>query len=71
MYELKEGRQMKPKTFANMVSNMMYERRWDLHWLCNKGWVPDPIGSSDFFYQLNPYTKYFELIQIQQSTIKL
>jgi len=28
MYELKEGRQMKPKTFANMVSNMMYERRF-------------------------------------------
>jgi len=28
MYELKEGRQMRPKTFANMVSNMMYERRF-------------------------------------------
>jgi len=28
MYELKEGRQMKPKTFANMISNMMYERRF-------------------------------------------
>merc|ERR1719427_607587 len=27
MYELKESRQMKPKTFANMVSNMLYERR--------------------------------------------
>ena len=26
-YELKESRQMKPKTFANMVSNMLYERR--------------------------------------------
>ena len=28
MYELKESRQMKPKTFANMVSNMLYERRF-------------------------------------------
>jgi len=28
MYELKEGRQMRPKTFANMVSNMMYEKRF-------------------------------------------
>ena len=28
MYELKETRQMKPKTFANMVSNMLYERRF-------------------------------------------
>jgi len=28
MYELKEGRQMKPKTFASMVSNMLYERRF-------------------------------------------
>jgi len=28
MYELKEGRQMKPKTFANMLSNMLYERRF-------------------------------------------
>ena len=28
MYELKESRKMKPKTFANMVSNMLYERRW-------------------------------------------
>merc|ERR1712218_227216 len=27
-YELKESRQMKPKTFANMVSNMLYERRF-------------------------------------------
>merc|ERR1711994_723954 len=28
MYELKESRQMKPKTFANMVSNMLYESRF-------------------------------------------
>jgi len=28
MYELKEGRQMKPKTFASMISNMLYERRF-------------------------------------------
>jgi 20S proteasome subunit beta 3 len=28
MYELKESRQMKPKTFASMVSNMLYERRF-------------------------------------------
>ena len=28
MYELKETRQMRPKTFANMVSNMLYERRF-------------------------------------------
>nr|ALS04384.1 proteasome subunit beta type-3-like protein [Acartia pacifica] len=28
MYELKESRQMKPKTFANMISNMLYERRF-------------------------------------------
>merc|ERR1719348_510335 len=28
MYELKESRQMKPKTFANMVSNILYERRF-------------------------------------------
>jgi hypothetical protein len=27
MYELKESREMRPKTFANMVSNLMYERR--------------------------------------------
>eukprot|EP00088_Acartia_fossae_P032089 TRINITY_DN3289_c0_g1_i1.p1 TRINITY_DN3289_c0_g1~~TRINITY_DN3289_c0_g1_i1.p1 ORF type:complete len:206 (+),score=52.66 TRINITY_DN3289_c0_g1_i1:39-656(+) len=28
MYELKEGRQMKPQTLANMISNMLYERRF-------------------------------------------
>merc|ERR1711994_628637 len=28
MYELKESRKIKPKTFANMVSNMLYERRF-------------------------------------------
>ena len=28
MYELKEGRKMKPKTFASMLSNMLYERRF-------------------------------------------
>ena len=28
MYELKETRQMRPKTFANMVYNMLYERRF-------------------------------------------
>jgi 20S proteasome alpha/beta subunit len=28
MYELKESRQIRPKTFANMVSNLMYERRY-------------------------------------------
>ena len=28
MYELKETRQMRSKTFANMVSNMLYERRF-------------------------------------------
>ncbi|MGH0126219.1 UNVERIFIED_CONTAM: hypothetical protein FKN15_026693 [Acipenser sinensis] len=27
LYELKEGRQIKPKTFMSMVSNMLYERR--------------------------------------------
>ena len=27
MYELKEGRKIKPKTFASMLSNMLYERR--------------------------------------------
>jgi 20S proteasome alpha/beta subunit len=29
LYELKEGRKMKPKTFAAMLSNMLYERRYD------------------------------------------
>ena len=28
LYELKEGRKMKPKTFAAMLSNMLYERRF-------------------------------------------
>jgi 20S proteasome subunit beta 3 len=28
MYELKEGRKMKPQTFAAMLSNMLYERRF-------------------------------------------
>ena len=28
MYELKEGRKMKPATFASMLSNMLYERRF-------------------------------------------
>jgi 20S proteasome subunit beta 3 len=28
MYELKEGRKMKPSTFAAMVSNLLYERRF-------------------------------------------
>lgn len=28
LYELKEGRQIKPKTFMSMVSNLLYERRW-------------------------------------------
>jgi len=28
MYELRESRQMKPKTFANMVSNLLYVRRF-------------------------------------------
>merc|ERR1712137_1496043 len=28
MFELKEGRRMKPRTFANMLSNMLYERRF-------------------------------------------
>lgn len=28
IYELKEGRKMKPKTFASMLSNMLYERRF-------------------------------------------
>ncbi|XP_016129166.1 proteasome subunit beta type-3-like [Sinocyclocheilus grahami] len=27
LYELKEGRQIKPKTFMSMVSNLLYERR--------------------------------------------
>jgi 20S proteasome subunit beta 3 len=29
MYELREGRKMKPKTFASMLSNMLYERRYE------------------------------------------
>ncbi|GCC36757.1 hypothetical protein chiPu_0015255 [Chiloscyllium punctatum] len=28
LYELKEGRQIKPKTFMSMVSNLLYERRF-------------------------------------------
>jgi len=28
MYELREGRDIKPKTFAAMLSNMLYERRF-------------------------------------------
>lgn len=28
LYELKEGRKIKPKTFASMLSNMLYERRF-------------------------------------------
>lgn len=28
LYELKEGRTMKPETFASMLSNMLYERRF-------------------------------------------
>ena len=28
MYELREGRKMRPKTFAAMVSNLLYERRF-------------------------------------------
>eukprot|EP00455_Lapot_gusevi_P021773 TRINITY_DN2275_c0_g1_i7.p1 TRINITY_DN2275_c0_g1~~TRINITY_DN2275_c0_g1_i7.p1 ORF type:complete len:184 (+),score=8.45 TRINITY_DN2275_c0_g1_i7:69-620(+) len=28
LYHLKEERQIKPKTFANLVSNMLYERRF-------------------------------------------
>lgn len=31
LYELKEGRQIKPKTFMSMVSNLLYERRW-VYW---------------------------------------
>jgi 20S proteasome subunit beta 3 len=27
LYELKEGRQIKPKTFMSMVSNLLYEKR--------------------------------------------
>lgn len=27
LYELKEGRQIKPQTFMSMVSNLLYERR--------------------------------------------
>ncbi len=28
MYELREGRKMKPSTFSAMLSNMLYERRF-------------------------------------------
>jgi len=28
LYELRENRQMKPRTFMNMLSNMLYERRF-------------------------------------------
>ena len=28
MYELREGRKMRPKTFAAMLSNLLYERRF-------------------------------------------
>ena len=28
MYKLREGRDMKPSTFANLVSTALYEKRW-------------------------------------------
>lgn len=28
LYQLEEGRQMAPKTFANMLSALLYEKRW-------------------------------------------
>lgn len=45
MYELKEGRKMKPETFASMLSNMLYERRFGPYFV-------EPIVAG-----LNPTTK--------------
>ncbi|MBN3276853.1 PSB3 protein, partial [Polyodon spathula] len=33
LYELKEGRRIKPKTFMSMVSNMLYERRFGPYYI--------------------------------------
>ncbi|XP_050967735.1 proteasome subunit beta type-3 [Labeo rohita] len=33
LYELKEGRQIKPKTFMSMVSNLLYERRFGPYYI--------------------------------------
>ncbi|KAM7393604.1 hypothetical protein PAMP_020462 [Pampus punctatissimus] len=33
LYELKEGRQIKPKTFMSMVSNLLYEKRFGPYYI--------------------------------------
>ena len=79
MYELKETRQMRPKTFANMVSNMLYERRFgpffvepivagldpETHapYICNM----DLIG--ELLTKLRPlFTKWANILQLIKTT---
>jgi len=55
MFELKEGRRMKPKTFASMVSNMLYESRFG-------PWFVEPIIAGLDPVTFDPYICTMDLI---------
>jgi len=55
MYELREGRRMKPKTFASVVSNFLYERRFGPYFVEPIVAGLDPVTSE-------PYVSVYDLI---------
>ncbi|NXX79999.1 PSB3 protein, partial [Urocolius indicus] len=53
LYELKEGRQIKPQTFMSIVSNLLYERRFGPYYTEPVIAGPDPITHKPFICSLD------------------
>jgi len=53
LYELRENRKMKPKTFMSMVSNMLYERRFGPYFIEPVIAGLDPKGDKPFIASLD------------------
>ncbi|XP_010776475.1 proteasome subunit beta type-3-like, partial [Notothenia coriiceps] len=53
LYELKEGRQIKPKTFMSMVSNLLYEKRFGPYYIEPVIAGIDPKTSEPFICSLD------------------
>ncbi|XP_033367433.1 proteasome subunit beta type-3, partial [Parus major] len=53
LYELKEGRQIKPQTFMSMVSNLLYERRFGPYYTEPVIAGLDPLSHEPFICSLD------------------
>lgn len=61
LYELRENRQIKPKTFLSMVSNLLYERRFGPYFV-------EPVIAGLDTKTLEPYVASLDLIGCPMET---